>query len=626
MPTSLADQHIVFTGTLTTMTRSEASKKAILAGAGSVLSSLSKKATLVVAGSDAGAKLDKASDLGLEVIDEATFTALLSGDKSDSTSVAVESKASDVAPVTPIKTPAKKTAAFSTPSRGVFSSPLTKRERLENTPAPKLDVRSDTVSGKHICFTGALLSFTRSKAARLAERVGATVHSSVTAKVDIVIIGHATGQKLDKAQENGCEIWNEANFLEAIKYDKSADNEEDDDEDEDEDEDDIDGGKDDAEEETAEKDGGADSLKGQKIVFTGTLNLLKRADAAKRATKAGATVLSSLTKACTLVVAGTDAGAKLDKANEQGIEIWDEQRFVDAVGGLDAVASAPATKKAATPKKTKKPVEEEEEEEEEAGDDDMDTEEATAGGASGTGTDSLKGRHVVFTGTLNLLKRADAAKRATKAGATVLSSLTKACTLVVAGADAGAKLDKANEQGIEIWDEQRFVDAVGGLDAVASAPAAKKAATPKKGKKAAEKEEEEDEEAGDDDMDTEEPGNEASGSGSSGDSLKGKNVVFTGTLNLLKRADAAKRATKAGATVLSSLTKACTLVVAGADAGAKLDKANEQGIEIWDEQRFVDAVGGLDAVAGGKASKKRGADDDDDEEEEGGKKKARGRK
>ncbi|KAJ3083354.1 galactose-1-phosphate uridyl transferase, partial [Rhizoclosmatium hyalinum] len=179
-------------------------------------------------------------------------------------------------------------------------------------------------------------------------------------------------------------------------------------------------------------------------------------------------------------------------------------------------------------------------------------------------------------------------------------------------------LDKANEQGIEIWDEQRFVDAVGGLDAVASAPATKKAATPKKGKKAAEKEEEEDEEAGDDDMDTEEPGNEASGSGSSGDSLKGKNVVFTGTLNLLKRADAAKRATKAGATVLSSLTKACTLVVAGADAGAKLDKANEQGIEIWDEQRFVDAVGGLDSVAGGKASKKRGADDDDDEEEEGG--------
>ncbi|KAJ3080738.1 hypothetical protein HDU99_007546, partial [Rhizoclosmatium hyalinum] len=306
MPTSLADQHIVFTGTLTTMTRSEASKKAILAGAGSVLSSLSKKATLVVAGSDAGAKLDKASDLGLEVIDEATFAALLSGDKSDSTSVAVESKASDVAPVTPIKTPAKKTAAFSTPSRGVFSSPLTKRERLENTPAPKLDVRSDTVSGKHICFTGALLSFTRSKAARLAERAGATVHSSVTAKVDIVIIGHATGQKLDKAQENGCEIWNEANFLEAIKYDKSADNEEDDDEDEEDDE--IDGGKDDAEEETAEKDGGADSLKGQKIVFTGTLNLLKRADAAKRATKAGATVLSSLTKACTLVVAGADAG------------------------------------------------------------------------------------------------------------------------------------------------------------------------------------------------------------------------------------------------------------------------------------------------------------------------------
>jgi DNA ligase (NAD+) len=66
----------VLTGTLTSMTREEA-KAAIEARGGRVTSSVSKKTSAVVAGEDAGSKLEKAKELGLDVLDEAAFRAKL---------------------------------------------------------------------------------------------------------------------------------------------------------------------------------------------------------------------------------------------------------------------------------------------------------------------------------------------------------------------------------------------------------------------------------------------------------------------------------------------------------------------------------------------------------------------
>jgi DNA ligase (NAD+) len=69
---------LVLTGTLPTMKREEAEGK-ILAAGGKVSGSVSKKTSYVLAGADAGSKLEKAQSLGVPVIDEAELLRLLGG-------------------------------------------------------------------------------------------------------------------------------------------------------------------------------------------------------------------------------------------------------------------------------------------------------------------------------------------------------------------------------------------------------------------------------------------------------------------------------------------------------------------------------------------------------------------
>jgi len=72
----VAGKTVVFTGTLTTMTRDEAKARAEALGA-KVAGSVSKKTDYVVAGESAGSKLDKARDLGVQVLTEAEWQALI---------------------------------------------------------------------------------------------------------------------------------------------------------------------------------------------------------------------------------------------------------------------------------------------------------------------------------------------------------------------------------------------------------------------------------------------------------------------------------------------------------------------------------------------------------------------
>ena len=69
--------------------------------------------------------------------------------------------------------------------------------------------------------------------------------------------------------------------------------------------------------------------------------------------------------------------------------------------------------------------------------------------------------------------------------------------------------------------------------------------------------------------------------------FSGRTVVITGTLSSYKRSAAQEEIRKRGGNVADSVSKQVNLVVVGADAGSKLDKAKKLGIEIVDEAGFL---------------------------------------
>lgn len=70
----------------------------------------------------------------------------------------------------------------------------------------------------------------------------------------------------------------------------------------------------------------------------------------------------------------------------------------------------------------------------------------------------------------------------------------------------------------------------------------------------------------------------------------GKTVVLTGKLSQLSRNEAKDQLLAQGAKVSGSVSKKTDLVIAGEDAGSKLEKATELGIEVWSEQQMMDAL------------------------------------
>jgi len=77
-----------------------------------------------------------------------------------------------------------------------------------------------------------------------------------------------------------------------------------------------------------------------------------------------------------------------------------------------------------------------------------------------------------------------------------------------------------------------------------------------------------------------------------GASLEGKTLVLTGTLPTLTRDQAAQRILAAGGKVSNSVSRKTAWVVAGADAGSKLARARELGVEILDEPGLLTLLGG----------------------------------
>jgi DNA ligase (NAD+) len=76
----------------------------------------------------------------------------------------------------------------------------------------------------------------------------------------------------------------------------------------------------------------AGAAAGRSFVLTGTLPNLTREDARARIEAAGGRVAGSVSKKTDFVVAGTDAGSKLEKAQALGVTVIDEQALLSLLG------------------------------------------------------------------------------------------------------------------------------------------------------------------------------------------------------------------------------------------------------------------------------------------------------
>ncbi|MFZ9881522.1 MAG: BRCT domain-containing protein, partial [Phycisphaerales bacterium] len=70
----------------------------------------------------------------------------------------------------------------------------------------------------------------------------------------------------------------------------------------------------------------------------------------------------------------------------------------------------------------------------------------------------------------------------------------------------------------------------------------------------------------------------------------GRTFVVTGTLSRFGRTEVTEILERAGAKVAGSVSKKTSVLVAGEEAGSKLAKAQELGVETWDEARLSEEL------------------------------------
>ena len=174
------------------------------------------------------------------------------------------------------------------------------------------------------------------------------------------------------------------------------------------------------------------------VVVTGTFSKFSRSQVEAGLTALGAKVTGSVSKKTDMLFAGTDAGSKLDKAEELGIPVYGESEIEALLGGAAPAKAAPA--KAAPAKAAP----------------------AKAAPSGGKTVPSLAGKIVVVTGKFEGMTRAEIESILVASGATVSGSVSKKTNLLIVGTDAGSKLEKAEELGVEVMEEADFAELLDG--------------------------------------------------------------------------------------------------------------------------------------------------------------------
>lgn len=81
---------------------------------------------------------------------------------------------------------------------------------------PLTETENQPLAGKTIVLTGTLVGLSREEAARLIERAGGRVSSSVSKKTDFVVAGSDSGSKLTKAEEFGVKVLDVDGFMQML--------------------------------------------------------------------------------------------------------------------------------------------------------------------------------------------------------------------------------------------------------------------------------------------------------------------------------------------------------------------------------------------------------------------------